>query len=140
MTTDVLDDLLAELHQTDAFRVAIHYESDSYDVLYRREDVAEEYTEAEFDEVVKNAILQGLDESPEQSEFTRWGHLDVTARWFHEVVLVYVPLGEWTGVILSFDRENTDSYGDLMSGVLEFVEENFRDDADTEDLAEEHFS
>lgn len=140
MTPDALDGLLDDLSETDALRMAVVYEADDYDVVYRRPDVEAAYTEEEFDEVVKNAILRGLDDVPEQSEFSRWGHLDVTVRWFHDVVIFYIPFGEWTGALVSFDRQEADDFGSLVNEILEYVESTLRTDESTDEIAENHFS
>lgn len=140
MTSDVLDDFLAAAGERRPLRVAVHYEGDDYSVLFRRDDIAELFTDEEFDETVKNAILKSLDETPEQGEFTRWGTLDMTARWFDEILLVQVPLDEWEGVILSFDRADLDDYGDLVNDLLAYVDTELREDESSEVAAEEHFS
>ncbi|QDX41391.1 hypothetical protein [Salarchaeum sp. JOR-1] len=140
MTDDVLDGFLSEVSERDTLRVALHYEGDTHDILYKRDDITAEFTAEEFEEMAKNAILKALDDVPEQSEFNRWGTLDVTARWFNEVILVQIPLGEWEGVMLSFDRDSLDDYGELVNDLLSYVDTELREDASSEAAAEEHFS
>ncbi|MGB9988003.1 hypothetical protein [Salarchaeum japonicum] len=140
MNSDVLDDFLAAAREQRPLRVAVHYDGDDYTVLYRRDDIANVFTDEEFDEIVKNAILKGLDETPEQGEFTRWGTLDMTARWFNEILLIHVPIGEWEGLIVSFDRGELSDYGDLVNELLAYVDAELRDEESSEVAAEEHFS
>ncbi|GAA0658995.1 hypothetical protein [Salarchaeum japonicum] len=140
MTDDVLDGFLAEAGERDTLRVALHYEGDAHDILYKRDDITAEFTDEEFDEMVKNVILKALDEIPEQSEFNRWGTLDVTARWFNEVLIVQIPLGDWEGVILSFDRDKLDDYGELVNALLNYVDTELRPEEEPDDPAEDHFA
>ncbi|WP_336036907.1 hypothetical protein [Halobacterium yunchengense] len=122
-------------------RSVVHYEGDDYDVVFQREDLAEEYAESEFEEVAKHLVLKGFDDPLDQPEFARFGHLDATVRWFHDVVVIQVPLDEWCGVIAAFDRDSITDTGRLVDGILSFVEAEFDDhedpDAAADDLAEE---
>ncbi|MCG1002654.1 MULTISPECIES: hypothetical protein [Halobacterium] len=140
MPAESLARYLRELDAGDV-RSAVHYEGDDYETVYQRDDLSEEYTEAEFEEIAKHFVLKGFDDPLEQPEFARFGHLDATVRWFHEVVVVQVPLDEWTGVIVSLDRDTIEDTGTLIDALLQFVDENFADHGDTVDdpdeLAEE---
>lgn len=139
MSDDVLDDLLAAAHERDGFRSFVHYHGDDYDVRYKREDVEEAYTSEEFDEIVKNLVLAGLDERRDQTEFNRWGHMDIGARWFHTIVVLHVPLGDWEGAFATFDREKLTAYGSLLNDVLNVVEQGMTAGPDDETVAD-HFS
>lgn len=136
MPAESLASYLRELDAGD-LRSAVYYEGDEYDTVYQREELSEEYTEAEFEEIAKNFVLKGFDDPLEQPEFARFGHLDATVRWFHAVVVVQVPLDEWTGVIVSFDRDTIEDTGVLVDGILEFVEENFAEHGDAAENPDE---
>jgi hypothetical protein len=139
MPAESLASYLRELDAGD-LRSAVHYEGDDFDTVYQREALSEEYTEAEFEEIAKNFVLKGFDDPLEQPEFARFGHLDATVRWFHEVVVVQVPLDEWSGVIVSFDRDTIEDTGRLVDALLEYVEENFADHGDVAEAADEFAS
>ena len=129
MPAESLASYLRELDAGD-LRSAVSYEGDDYETVYQRKDLSEEYTEAEFEEIAKQFVLKGFDDPLEQPEFARFGHLDATVRWFHEVVVVQVPLDEWSGVIVAFDRDTIEDTGTLVDALLGFVEENFADHGD----------
>jgi len=135
--------LAAHIRTMDAgeLRAVVHYDGDDYDVLFKSDRVTEEFTDVEFDEVAKHLVLKGLDDGFEQPEFARFGHLDATVRWFHDVVGVQVPIDDWSGVIVTFDRDSITDASALVEEILAFVEEEFHAAADTggdaDELAEE---
>jgi len=139
MSEDVLDYLVAAAQEADGFRFSVHYHGDEYDVLYKRDDIDEVYTAEEFDETVKNLVLTGLDESRDQTEFNRWGHMDVAVRWFHHIIVVHIPLGDWEGVFFTFDRDEVPAYGALVDNLLTAVE-NSLPEGTSEESPAEHFS
>ncbi|MFB6270434.1 MAG: hypothetical protein ABEH83_10845 [Halobacterium sp.] len=118
-------------------RSVVQYEGDDYDVVFQRDDLAEHYTDEEFEEVAKHLVLKGFDDPLDQPELAHFGHLDATVRWFHEVVVIQVPLDEWDGIILSFDRHTITETGRLVDGILAFVEENFENHDGPEETADE---
>ena len=139
MTAESLASYLRELDAGD-LRTAVHYEGDDYETVYQREALSEEYTESEFEEIAKHFVLKGFDDPLEQPEFARFGDLDATVRWFHEVVVVQIPLDEWSGVIVSFDRDTIEDTGRLVDALLAFVEENFVEHGDAADDHDEFAS
>lgn len=135
--------LAAHIRSLDAgeLRTVVHYDGDDYDVLFNSDRVTEEFTDVEYDEVVKHLVLKALDDGFEQPEFARFGHLDATVRWFHDVVAVQVPMDDWTGVIVTFDRDSITNTSALVEEILAFVDEEFHTagdmEGDADDVAEE---
>jgi|GEM_PF-1110787 len=130
--------LAAHIRSLDAgeLRSVVHYDGDDYDVVFKSDRVDEEFTDAEYEEVAKHLVLKGLDDGFEQPEFARFGHLDATVRWFHGVVAVQVPLDDWSGVIVSFDRDSITDTSALVEEILTFLEDEFHDDAESDGTAE----
>jgi|AntRauMinimDraft_4_1070384.scaffolds.fasta_scaffold00059_7 hypothetical protein len=135
--------LAAHIRALDAgeLRTVVHYDGDDYDGLFKSDRVAQEFTDIEYDEVAKHLVLKALDDGFEQPEFSRFGHLDATVRWFHDVVAVQVPLDDWSGVIVTFDRDSIKDTSALVEEILAFVDEEFHTasetDEDADDVAEE---
>jgi hypothetical protein len=134
MPAESLASYLRELEAGDLL-AAVQYEGEDYETVYQKG--LEEFTEAEFEEMAKHFVLKGFDDPVEQPEFSRLGHLDATVRWFHEVVVVQVPLDEWAGVIVAFDRRSIADTGALVDGLLEYVEENFAEHGDPDEDVDE---
>ncbi|MFB6219504.1 MAG: hypothetical protein ABEH77_10095 [Halobacteriaceae archaeon] len=134
----VVDDLARSVDAD--LRVAVEYHADEYDVLFVRDDVAAAYTDEEFDEHLKEFVMKGYDDAPRQPEFTRFGVLEATIRWFHDIVAVHVPLGEWDGYLFTFERDSFDDGGGFTGAVLGFVDDRLRDaDEDIDDRIDDHF-
>ncbi|GGN19629.1 hypothetical protein [Halarchaeum nitratireducens] len=130
-------------------RRAIAYDGEAYDHLYTRDDVADAQTPEEIEETTKNLILKGFDDELDQPEFSRFGHLDLSVRWFHEVVVLQVPLGQWSGVIVSFDRDSVVDTGAFTDIALDYIEnpaselresEGEPEGEELDDAVEEQFS
>ena len=103
-------------------RTALEYDGEEYDHFLVRSDVEASYTPEEFEEYTQSVVLKGFDDPPHQPALSRFGHLDTTIRWFHEVVMVQVPIDEWTGVIVTVDREDIDDAEAFVDSVLDHVE------------------
>ncbi|MFC7027445.1 hypothetical protein ACFQJ5_07350 [Halomicroarcula sp. GCM10025324] len=96
----------------DTVRMAIQYSGDEYDLLFVREDVEAQFSEAEMAERVKTLMFKGLGDPVEESALFDFGHLDATVRWYDSVVVASFPVREWSGLVFTFDRV-TDSLLDL---------------------------
>jgi hypothetical protein len=118
-------------------RSVVQYEGDDFDVVFERDDLQEAYSDTELEKVAKHLVLKGFDDPLDQPEFAHFGHLDATVRWFHEVVAIQVPLDEWSGIILSFERDTISETGTLVDGILAFVEANFENHGTPAESADE---
>ncbi|AHG05246.1 hypothetical protein HALDL1_08160 [Halobacterium sp. DL1] len=118
-------------------RAIIRYDGDEYDIDYKADPLEEQFTETEFEEVAKHLVLKGFDDGVEQPEFARFGHLDATVRWFQQVVVCQVPFDDWSGILVSFERESITDTGRLIDEILDFVDEEVHEDLESEDLADD---
>ncbi|GGL58153.1 hypothetical protein [Halocalculus aciditolerans] len=130
--------LIDHLHDADIgqLRRAIAYDGEEYDVVFEQTDLSDALSPEEEEELAKNLILKGFDDDIEQPEFGRFGHLDMSVRWFHDVVVLQVPLGEWSGVILSYNRDSIVDTGAFTDTALDYIdnpESELREQAITED-------
>jgi hypothetical protein len=131
--------LAAHIRSMDAgeLRTVVYYDGDDYDALFKSDRANEEFTDIEFDEVTKHLVLKALDDGFEQPEFARFGHLDATVRWFHDVVAVQVPQDDWSGVIVTFERDSISDTAALVDEILSFVDEQFHAGRDTDENADD---
>jgi hypothetical protein len=96
----------------DSVRMALQYSGDEYDLLFVRDDVGAQFSDAEMAERVKTLMFKGLGDPVEESALFDFGHLDATVRWYDAVVVATFPVREWSGLVFTFDRV-TDSLLDL---------------------------
>jgi len=118
-------------------RTVVRYDGDDYETVYQADDLSEELTDEELEEVAKHLVLKSFDDGLEQPEFARFGHLDATVRWFQKVVVLQVPLDDWSGIIVSFDRDSISDTGYLLDEILDFVAEEFHEETEPEAVADD---
>lgn len=88
----------------DNLRSVIYYDDDGGDVLYVRDDVADEYTETDVEEVVRDVRLEAV-EKPHQEDLYAHGPLNYTVRWFEDAVEMHFLHDETSGTAVALDRE-----------------------------------
>ena len=94
--------------RTDAsLRLAVRYSGDESDPLFVREDLRERYSEPELAERIEALVVKGLGDPPREESLYDFGRLDATIRWYDEVLVATFPYREWSGLIFSFDREDS---------------------------------
>lgn len=131
--------LAAHIRSLDAgeLRSVVHYDGDDYDVLFKSALADEAFTDEEYNEVARHLVLKALDDGFEQPEFARFGHLDATVRWFHNLVAVQVPMDDWSGVIVTFNRDSITDTSALVEEILGFLEDEFHPTTDAGENADE---
>lgn len=87
----------------DHLRLAVAYDSESYEVLHVRDDVAEEYPD-QRSQIVQDLLLEGVTE-PRQEELFSLGSLAGTVRVFGEGITFHFTRGPHSGVLLSLDPD-----------------------------------
>lgn len=107
---ELIDAVLTE--NGDTLRQIVHYDGDEYEVVYAREDVTDGFTERELTSRVETFVMQGMGEPERERSLYDFGALDATVRWYDEAVAAHVPVGEWTGLVFTFDR-TTETLVDL---------------------------
>ncbi|WP_435360003.1 hypothetical protein [Haloarchaeobius sp. DFWS5] len=127
-----MEDTLDEVQDTDlrnlverlddetdaALRLVVHYEGETREVIHVREDIRERFTEDELNERVKTLTMKGLGDAPTEATLSDFGTLGATLRFFDEVVVAVFPDGEWSGVVVVFDRQASP----LVDTTLDFLD------------------
>ncbi|QLH79756.1 hypothetical protein HZS55_21750 [Halosimplex rubrum] len=96
-----------------ALRAAARYGGDDHEVVYLREDIAAQFTDAELEERVETLVMKGLGDPAQEGALFDFGTLDATVRWYDSVVVAHFPVREWSGLVFTFDRESQ-SLGDIV--------------------------
>lgn len=118
-------------------RLAVEYDADEYEVVFADPEVRDSYTEEEFDEYIKQFVLKAYDDAPHQPEFVRLGHLDATVRWFDDVVAVQIPVDDWDGFLLTFERGGDTTRGEFTDAVLDLADKHLGWAGDAEEPDEQ---
>jgi hypothetical protein len=87
----------------DRLRTAVWYEGDEHEVAYVRDDVVEIYSPEEFAAKVKQLVVEGLGDQPNQEQFRLYGETSVVVRRFDNAIRLHFPREEFTGVAVTFD-------------------------------------
>ncbi|QPV61970.1 hypothetical protein I7X12_14580 [Halosimplex litoreum] len=108
-------EIVDQIRESDegALRAAVRYGGDDHEVVYIREDIEAQFSEAELDERVETLVMKGLGDPTEEGALFDFGGLDATVRWYDAVVVAHFPVREWSGLVFTFDRES-DSLGDIV--------------------------
>lgn len=88
----------------DHLRSVIQYDDAGADLLYVRDDVADEYTDDEVERVVRDVRLEAV-EKPHQESLYEHGPLDCTIRCFEDAVEMHFPHDERSGTAVALDGE-----------------------------------
>ena len=88
----------------DHLRSVIFYDDAGGQVLYVRDDVADEYTDADIEEVVQDVRLESVDK-PHQESLYSHGPLNCTLRSFDDAVELHFPHNETSGTAVALDGE-----------------------------------
>ena len=88
----------------DHLRSVIYYDDDGGEVLYVRDDVADQYTDDDIDQVVRDVRLEAV-EKPHQESLYEHGPLNCTVRSFEDAVEMHFPHDETSGTAVALDGE-----------------------------------
>ncbi|USZ68476.1 hypothetical protein NGM10_01750 [Halorussus salilacus] len=88
----------------DHLRSVIFYDEDGAELLYVRDDVAEQYSEDEIGRVVDDVRLEAV-EKPHQEDLYAHGRLNCTVRCFDDAVEMHFPRDETSGTAVALDGE-----------------------------------
>jgi len=94
-------------------RLVVRYDGDDHDVVYVREDIEAGFTPDELEERVETLVMKGLGDPSQEGALYDFGDLDATIRWYEAVVVAHFPIGEWSGLVFTLERE-TDSLDGLV--------------------------
>ncbi|WP_137286945.1 hypothetical protein [Halorussus salinisoli] len=88
----------------DHLRSVIFYDDDGGEVRYVRDDVADQYTDDDIEQVVRDVRLEAV-EKPHQENLYEHGPLDCTVRSFDDAVEMHFPHDETSGTAVALDGE-----------------------------------
>lgn len=108
---------LVERYRTitpDGLRLAIRYEGDEHEVVSAREAVVDAVSPEEFEEKVKQLVIEGHSDPPVQGSFREYGIMDTVVRQFENAVVLHFPVGEFAGLAVSVDADVAPSLDTLV--------------------------
>ncbi|PSP54789.1 hypothetical protein BRC82_08635 [Halobacteriales archaeon QS_1_67_19] len=85
-------------------RSVIFYEEDDTEIVYVRDDVADQYTDEEVERIVREVRLEAV-EKPHQESLYEHGPLNCTVRWFEDAVEMHFTHDETSGTAAAMDGE-----------------------------------
>jgi hypothetical protein len=109
-TTDgPLADLVRALRSAagDDVRSIVRYGADEHRLVYLREDLRDRYDEAARRDRVETLVMKALADPTDDAVLDDYGVLEATLRWFDEAVVAVYPTGDWSGVVVTFDRRRS---------------------------------
>jgi len=113
---DLIEDLRAESDAS--LRLAVRYTADDYEVLFAREDVAEQFPGPELAQRVETLVMKGLGDPPQENTLFDFGSLEATVRFYDNALVAHFPYREWSGFVFTLDRMDAPLV-DLVSEHLE---------------------
>ncbi|UPV73825.1 hypothetical protein M0R89_14925 [Halorussus limi] len=105
----------------DHLRSVIYYDDDGGEVLYVRDDVADEYTDGDIREVVRDVRLEAV-EKPHQEDLYAHGPLNCTVRSFEDAVEMHFPHDETSGTAVALDGEVFAMHNTFIGQCLDAME------------------
>lgn len=99
---DLIEDLRAESDAS--LRLAIRYTADDYEVLFAREDVADQFPGPELGQRVETLVMKGLGDPPQENTLFDFGSLESTLRFYDNALVAHFPYREWSGFVFTLDR------------------------------------
>lgn len=104
----------------DNLRSVAHYDADSYDVVYLRDDVADQYSETDHDRVSREARLESVDREHQEDLYVH-GRLECTVRAFENAVEMHFPVDDASGVTVALDAEALTAHRTFVGRCLEIA-------------------
>ncbi|WP_158057073.1 DUF7522 family protein [Halorussus halophilus] len=106
----------------DHLRSVLYYDSDGGNVLYLRDDVAEQYDDSEREKVLQDVRLEAF-EKPHQEDLYEHGPLNCTVRCFEDAVEMHFAHDETSGTAVALDGEVFAIHNTFIGKCLEAMEE-----------------
>lgn len=113
-----------EERTNDALRSIIKYDHEGVDIVYLRDDVADQYSEEEILDAVDESRMQSLSAPLHEEAFSEnHGDLECMVNVFEHVVEMNFTLDDGVGAAVALDIEALDERSGLVSGAREIVVE-----------------
>lgn len=117
-----------ERTQGDRLRVVATYDGEDYEWLYRRDDVAEKFSDEEF--AASFETYRNVDPAvAEQADIMRAGNHRATVNVYDDIVLIQFPLHDGQGAIVSLDADVGADMVEIVADGLQLLLAD-QDDAD----------
>lgn len=117
-----VDRLVAFLQERvgENLRSVVYYDGEGYDVAYLQDDVREQYSDDEMDDVVEDLGFEAL-AKPMQEELYVHGSLNCTVRCFEDAIEMNFPFDEREGVAVSLAGEAFVTHQTFVGKCMEIV-------------------
>lgn len=122
MTKDKAVELSGFLeHKVDDYlRSVIHYEDYDYSVVYIRDDVAEQYSEGEVEDIAKELFWDSFS-TPHQESLYPHGGLQCTIRCIESAVKMYFPHSERAGTAVAMEAQAAEELYSFVGDCLTVI-------------------
>lgn len=108
----------------DDLRSVIQYEPESFEAVYMRDDVAEQYTREEIERAVDDSRMESLSAPIYEHVFSEdHGELTCLVKCFEEVVEMNFVVSDGTGTTVALDAEALDGAHGLVVDARQIVVE-----------------
>lgn len=104
----------------DNLRSVAYYDADDYDVVYLRDDVADEYTETDHERVGRDVRLENVERHLQEDLYVH-GDLQCTVRCFEDAVEMHFALDDATGVTAALDAEALTAHRTFVGQCLDIA-------------------
>jgi len=102
-------------HVGDSLRVVATYEGDDLEFHYLRDDVAADYSDAEFDKIREHVFLEGIQE-PHVEDLFDCRDLQCQSFVFEDFVAFHYNEDDARGRFVSADRDAFDELDEFVAG------------------------
>lgn len=109
-------------HVGQHLRSVLRYDDQGGEFLYLRDDVAEQYSDDEIEDVVREARLEGIDRHHQESLYDH-GSLDCTVRSFEEAVEMHFARDETSGTAVALDGEVFAVHNTFLGRCIELMDD-----------------
>lgn len=93
-------------------RSIVKYEEDSFEIVHLRDDVVDQYTEEEIEDVIDDSRMDSLTAPIYKNTFSEdHGELTCLVQCFEDVIEMNFVLFDGVGAAVALDAEMTDSHG-----------------------------
>ncbi len=122
MSTAAAEDLAAFLHERvgDNLRSVAYYHADEYEVVYLRDDVADQYSSDDHEHIARDVRLENVTKAQQEDLYVH-GRLQCTVRAFDDAVEMHFPFDDTSGVTVALDAEALTAHRTFVGRCLEIA-------------------
>jgi hypothetical protein len=84
----------------DSLRAVGHYSTDDYEIVHLRDDVREQYSDDEIEDIVEDLRWESFAKSTQERQY-RFGSLNCSIQAFEEGVVMHFPYDDNRGTLIS---------------------------------------